>query len=246
MCGPPSLEAPLFQSGERKKKWDAGRRGRGGGCVFLVFFWGQTHPAALTRWKKTVRERLVHRAECQLPGWPQLGQTGGVSRCSEGSGEVEGTCCPCGSSRDAGAVGNPSLGCCSLAVPGTSAAAPAGAVSGGISAPVGSRSWHVWVGKGEDPGAASRERLPLHRATGSSHPHQAAGLGTLQPVGFTGGYRDGGYPPAWGGVPHRWRACACATALPPGCTGMQPSRRVPSGSPQAPQLSGGFGGFGQE
>lgn len=56
---------------------DAGRRGRGDGCTFLVFFRGRTRPAA--KWKKTVRARIAHRASRQQPGCPELGQTGGSS-----------------------------------------------------------------------------------------------------------------------------------------------------------------------
>lgn len=57
----------------------------------MFSFWGRTHPAALTKWKKAVRARLVCRARRQTLGWLQLGQTGGVSHWSRGSGEVQGT-----------------------------------------------------------------------------------------------------------------------------------------------------------
>lgn len=155
-CGPPQPGSTDFPNWgkKKKKKKDAGRRGQGGGCIFLVFFWGRTRPAALAKWKKTVRACLVHWAGRQPLGWPQLGQTGGVSRWSRASGEVQVTRSPCGSTWDTGAVGDPSLGCCGLAVPGTGMAAPVGVMSGGIFAPVGSRSRHAWVGRGQCPGAA--------------------------------------------------------------------------------------------
>lgn len=56
----------------------------------------------------------------------------------------------------------------------------------------------------------------------------------------------GGDPAAWGGVPRPWWARASPTALPPGCTGVQPGGYGPGRSPRAPQSSrGGFGGGAQ-
>lgn len=64
-------------------EWDEGRRGRGDGCTFLVFFRGRTRPAA--KWKKAVRARIAHRAVRQQPGCPELGQPGGSSLTPRGA-----------------------------------------------------------------------------------------------------------------------------------------------------------------
>lgn len=50
VVGPPSQEALIFQIG--KKKWDAGRRGQGGGCIFLVFFLGPDSSSSARQMEK--------------------------------------------------------------------------------------------------------------------------------------------------------------------------------------------------
>lgn len=146
----PSQEALIFQIGKKNGMQEGGARD--GDAFSLFSFWGWTHPAALTKWKKAVRARLVCRARRQPPGWLQLGQTGGVSHWSRGSGEVQGTQSSSGSTRHAAGMGDQALGCCGLAAPDARTAAPVGTVSagisGGISAPGGSRSCkgeRVWV-----------------------------------------------------------------------------------------------------
>lgn len=84
VVGRPSQEALIFQIGKKKKNgmWEGGASE--GDAFSLFSFWGRTHPAALAKWKKAVRARLVCRARRQPPGWLQLGQTGGVSTGPEG------------------------------------------------------------------------------------------------------------------------------------------------------------------
>lgn len=142
----PSQEALIFQIGKKSGMREGGARD--GDAFSLFSFWGWTHPAELTKWKKAVRAHLVCWARFQLLGWLQLGQTGGVSHWSRGSGEVQGTHSSSGSTRHAAGLGDPALGCCSLAAPDARTAAPGGTVSAGISAPGGCRSCkgdRVWV-----------------------------------------------------------------------------------------------------
>lgn len=150
VVGPPSQEALIFQIGKKNGMREGGARE--GDAFSLFSFWGRTHPAALAKWKKAVRARLVCRARRQPPGWLQLGQTGGVSYWSRGSGEVQGAHSSSGSTRHAAGVGDPALGCRGLAAPDTGTAAPVGTVSagisGGISAPGGSRTWNAGPVKG--------------------------------------------------------------------------------------------------
>lgn len=85
-CGAPQPGSTDFPNWKKNGMREGGARE--GDAFSLFSFWGRTHPAALTKWKKAVRARLVCWAGRQPLSWLQLGQTGGVSHWSRGSGEA--------------------------------------------------------------------------------------------------------------------------------------------------------------
>lgn len=127
-----------------KKKWDAGRRGQGEGCIFLVFFLGPDSSSNAHQMEKGSQSTPCVLGQAPAAGLAATGANWGsfplVQREWRGPrhpqlAQEHPACCR---------HGGPIPGCCGLAVPEASTAALVGTVSagisGGISAPGGSRS----------------------------------------------------------------------------------------------------------